>query len=431
MAKKALTVSISLLLLCLLLRLEFSSKMEARWTAKSQSSFQKIQEVINAASEGQIIEVPAGVYAENVVINKSISIVGENVTTTIIEGNNIGVGIRIEADNVTVKGFTVRNFKSGIQVFDCRNCTVTQNLVLEGEDRGILITRSQRCNISDNRVAGTIQGYGININASKNVLVEDNAATDNYFDGIGLLQSSDCIITGNTANDNRLLGIWVDSSINNLFYHNNVFRNGILGSPQVRSNTAVNFWDNGSEGNYWGDYAGVDEKKGIEQNINGSDGLGDEPYPVDIETQQQDNYPLIHPHSNQIFKKTDLEPPIATFTATPESGVTQVNDDVFFNASDSYDLVGNNAIVGYYWNFGDGNEETGETTSHSYQTSGNYTVTLTLVDAAANDSNVSKLIEVQQRTEPDEKFPLWIIGVIVVFLAAGLTAAFIIRKKTD
>ena len=104
---------------------------------------------------------------------------------------------------------------------------------------------------------------------------------------------------------------------------------------------------------------------------------------------------------------------------------------MFFNASDSYDLVGNNAIVGYYWNFGDGIEEAGETTSHRYQTSGNYTVTLTLVDAAANDSNVSILLEVQQLTEPDEKFPLWIIGVIAVFLAAGLTAAFIIRRRNE
>lgn len=398
--------------------------MEAYWTTKSQSTYQTIQEAINAASDGQTVEVPAGIYTENVVINKSISMLGEDVTATVIEGSNIGVGIRIEADNVTVKGFTLSSFRSGILVFDCQNVTVTQNVVEDSVDRGILTTRSQHCNISHNRVAGTTQGYGININASKNVLVEDNAATDNYFDGIGLLQSLDCVIRGNTVNENKFYGIWVDSSSNNSFYHNNLFRNGVQG----RSNTAANFWDNGVEGNYWGDYAGVDEKKGVEQNINGSDGLGDEPYTVDVETQQQDNYPLIHPHSNQIFMDTDLEPPIALFTVIPESGIL-VSYDVFFDASDSYDLVGNNAIVGYYWNFGDGDGGTGETVSHSYQTSGNYTVILMLVDAAANESNASKLITVQQLIEPDERFPLWTIGVVVVLFVVGLTVTFIIRKR--
>ena len=52
-------------------------------------------------------------------------------------------------------------------------------------------------------------------------------------------------------------------------------------------------WDDGypSGGNYWSDYIGVDTKRGPNQDMLGSDGIGDTPYVIDASN--RDNYPLM------------------------------------------------------------------------------------------------------------------------------------------
>jgi len=60
----------------------------------------------------------------------------------------------------------------------------------------------------------------------------------------------------------------------------------------------VNIWDDGypSGGNYWSDYNGTDLFSGSYQNETGSDGIGDTPYVID--ENNQDNYPLIAPFNS-------------------------------------------------------------------------------------------------------------------------------------
>src|SRR5262249_34962974 len=47
-----------------------------------------IQSWVNAATNGQVIPVPAGMYVENVVIDKDVSLVGAGPATTIVDGNH-------------------------------------------------------------------------------------------------------------------------------------------------------------------------------------------------------------------------------------------------------------------------------------------------------------------------------------------------------
>ena len=46
-----------------------------------------IQAAIDAANPGDIIQVASGAYYEHVVVNKSLTLVGEGSSTTIIDGN--------------------------------------------------------------------------------------------------------------------------------------------------------------------------------------------------------------------------------------------------------------------------------------------------------------------------------------------------------
>jgi len=68
--------------------------------------------------------------------------------------------------------------------------------------------------------------------------------------------------------------------------------------------------------------------------------------------------------------------PNATFTVDPVTGEAPLK--VSFDASTSDDRDG--SIVSYDWSFGDGSNGSGETTTHTYESAGEYTVELTVKD---------------------------------------------------
>jgi len=68
-----------------------------------------IQEAINAANPGDTIFVRAGTYYENVVVNKSVLLVGENKELTLIDGDGIGNVVSVIASNVIIHNFTIQN----------------------------------------------------------------------------------------------------------------------------------------------------------------------------------------------------------------------------------------------------------------------------------------------------------------------------------
>ena len=73
-------------------------------------NYTRIQDAINDANDGYTVFVYNGTYYENVWVGKSISLIGEDKYTTIIDGQNIPNNntVLIFADNVILKGFTTR-----------------------------------------------------------------------------------------------------------------------------------------------------------------------------------------------------------------------------------------------------------------------------------------------------------------------------------
>jgi len=82
--------------------------------------------------------------------------------------------------------------------------------------------------------------------------------------------------------------------------------------------------------------------------------------------------------------------PVASFTRTPSSGEAPLS--VSFNASSSYDSDG--TIANYEWSFGDGYSGAGETTTHTFNSAGTYSATLTVTDNGGARNSTSHSITV-------------------------------------
>jgi len=124
--------------------------------------YETIQEAINANEtlDGHSIHVDAGLYYENVVVNKSITLIGEDKTTTIIDGRDTGNVVHLAANNVTLTGFTIQDsdtYFSGIYANRTRGLNITNNII-EWNDLGITLTYSYNSIICENEVLRNWEG---------------------------------------------------------------------------------------------------------------------------------------------------------------------------------------------------------------------------------------------------------------------------------
>jgi len=98
---------------------------------------------------------------------------------------------------------------------------------------------------------------------------------------------------------------------------------------------------------------------------------------VDVENSEFGNMKVDENGDGNIDKEIQTHVlPVANFIYSAKDSKT--NQTITFDASSSYDPDGH--IISFYWSFGDGNTENGETVTHTYKKSGNYTVTLMATD---------------------------------------------------
>lgn len=90
--------------------------------------FETIQAAVDAANPGDIIKVWAGRYEEKVMINKTLTLIGEGLDTIINGGDfHEGATIHIAENYVNISGFNITEGSNGITIEDANYCQVVNN----------------------------------------------------------------------------------------------------------------------------------------------------------------------------------------------------------------------------------------------------------------------------------------------------------------
>jgi len=150
--------------------------------------YNEIQAAIDVPEtlNGHTLWVESGVYRENVDVYKSLSLIGENRLTTIIDGDNVGKVLSVNADNVSVVRFTVRN--SGLLA------------PTYGDDCGVFLNHTIGSNISQCLV--TNNRVGIYLFFSKGNVVERNVVSSSHENGVLLWYSGNNVLEKNEISNN-------------------------------------------------------------------------------------------------------------------------------------------------------------------------------------------------------------------------------------
>jgi len=191
--------------------------------------FATIQEAIDDAEtlNEHTILVDAGTYYEHVTISKSISLIGENRSTTIIDGGGTGTLVYVTANNTIISGFTIQNSGdyfpcSGIHLYRSSNSNITNN-ILSKNLCGILLQFSANNSLVNNNVTNNANGILLEYRSSNNTLV-GNTVSNNGF-GISFSSCSNNSLAGNSVSDNEDYGIQIVASSNFVLSDNHMVTN--------------------------------------------------------------------------------------------------------------------------------------------------------------------------------------------------------------
>jgi len=191
-------------------------------------NYNSIQEAINDSKDGDTIFVYAGNYTENIIINKSISLLGLNKKNVSINGNSGLYSILIKSSGVTVSGFIIQNCSIGIFISgsEFKYCNITHNIITNNHE-GIRLMNSSDHNISDNIIQHH-SNYGIVLYESKNNVFLRNTFYDNFISIFFTRWSNNNLISENIFTD-YTYGINLDYSYYNLITRN-LIKNGQYGT---------------------------------------------------------------------------------------------------------------------------------------------------------------------------------------------------------
>ena len=294
------------------------SNADTIYVGHTNANYSTIQEAINAAKNGATIILKSGSYNELIDMNKTLTLIGEDKNTTIINFNPstlitqvpilninadncsienlqitlsnksvIAQGISINTKNNTIKNTIITNVSNAIELTAySESNTIIHNQLIHNSF-GIYATNSLHNTISYNTF---INNTACNIyvsTESDNNNISYNIIESSKTYGIRIKGSQENIVFSNCITKNNRGLYCCCGARSNHFYNNMLFNNSINAEENAGLfNVWYNFPTGG--GNYWDDYHGTDANH---------DGIGDTPYNI-TGSGNQDLYPLMTPPVN-------------------------------------------------------------------------------------------------------------------------------------
>lgn len=289
------------------------------WTAVTQAqaavvtvnnsgdgNFTSIQEAVNNTHDGDTVLVSPGVYRENIIVNRELTILsypvisGSQTNRTYVIGTvSDNAVFSISSDNVTINGFHIVGGPFGKDMYQeiglylegVRNCSLSNNTLML-IDQGIILKSSHGNHLNGNLVS--LGNEGIVLDDSEENLLSNNWVVKNN-QGISLNNSFNNTLVNNTAGSNEIgvllrmsqgnklaynlilkneYGVLGQASGFNILTRNNLYLNGIgvyfrdSSNNSFYENEFINFlnaadegnniWNSSSAGNFWNDHTGAD-----------------------------------------------------------------------------------------------------------------------------------------------------------------------------
>jgi len=94
----------------------FKIRLVRAGTITVPDDYATIQGAIDAASDGDTINVRTGIYYEHLIVNKTLTLVGENRDNTIIDGSYYGTVVEVTADDVSISRLKIQHGEVGSDI---------------------------------------------------------------------------------------------------------------------------------------------------------------------------------------------------------------------------------------------------------------------------------------------------------------------------
>jgi parallel beta-helix repeat protein len=193
-------------------------------------NFTKIQEAINASEIGDVIVVQNGTYPENLVVDRSVVLKGEE--NPVVKGSGLSDPlVTITSEKVTLEGIT---FTGSLN---------------DSSDFGAVLVLADGCKILNNTISGS-SGHGLCLRDSRDHIISGNLIQDSLKVGIRLDGANFSRLTANEIYRNKESGIFMENSQQNWVSDNGVWRNGADGIvifTSLRTELTSNAIHNNSE----------------------------------------------------------------------------------------------------------------------------------------------------------------------------------------
>ncbi|UCF49243.1 MAG: right-handed parallel beta-helix repeat-containing protein, partial [Thermoplasmatales archaeon] len=200
-----------------------------------EGNYTSIQDAIDNASNGETVVVlnDSSPYVENVVIDKTIILIGEDKESTIIDGGESGNTIEISANNTVIRNFTITKGTNGLYLNSGCEYNDIYNNKIEENSIGIYLFDVCKWNTFESNIIENNTDDGIHLHYGG---VSDNNDFNSFLNNSVSYNSGDGIDIGSTCSGNVLDGNVLDGNVGfgvRLFHLDNYIylSNTVQGEP--------------------------------------------------------------------------------------------------------------------------------------------------------------------------------------------------------